>query len=515
MRIACLLVPDLPLRAELRARPELARLPLAITSGSDARAEVVAVSREARARGVRPRSSVAHARSVCAELHVRVASPALERAARQALMDVALSFSPRAALANPSAGAFIGEASVFLDASGVTSLFHSEEGFAAAIDQCASSLGLQGSVSVASARGVALLVARRIAGTPGSSCVLPRGSEAAYLAPLPIDLLDPEDALAESLTRFGVQSVRDLLRLPARQLVHRLGPSVLQLLARARGEETESPLPEIADRRVEEEQDLEYPVDRLEPLLFVLRGLLSRLVERLTVRALACGPLDLRLELAGGRRDARRVGVAVPTRDVRGLLRLLALALEGHPPEAPVESAALASVGVPASVDQLDLFAPRGPDPAALSSTLTQLEALCGSDRVGSPTVEDDHRPDAFGLKPFTPPRGGRSRQDARLAIRTRARRDSGRSQLAVRALRPPVPAEVKVHRGRPEFIRSAVASGGVIHAAGPWRTTGRWWSEGERFALDHYDVQVADGTLLRLRFDWVQRSWQVDAVYD
>ena len=63
--------------------------------------------------------------------------------------------------------------------------------------------------------------------------------------------------------------------------------------------------------------------------------------------------------------------------------------------------------------------------------------------------------------------------------------------------------------------IRSAISSGTILHAAGPWRTTGRWWSEDGRFAVDHYDVQVSDGSLLRLRFDWIRRRWEVDAIYD
>ena len=63
--------------------------------------------------------------------------------------------------------------------------------------------------------------------------------------------------------------------------------------------------------------------------------------------------------------------------------------------------------------------------------------------------------------------------------------------------------------------IRCAVASGDIVRVAGPWRTTGRWWSEEGRFALDYFDVQVADGTVLRLRFDWMRRRWQVDALYD
>ena len=63
-RIACLLVSDLPLRAELRAHPELAERAFVITSGSDGRAEVVGVSPAAFRAGVRLRCSVAQARAL-------------------------------------------------------------------------------------------------------------------------------------------------------------------------------------------------------------------------------------------------------------------------------------------------------------------------------------------------------------------------------------------------------------------------------------------------------------------
>ena len=52
MRVGCLLVPDLPLWAELRAHPELEGVPLVVATGSDSRAEVIAVSDEASAAGV-------------------------------------------------------------------------------------------------------------------------------------------------------------------------------------------------------------------------------------------------------------------------------------------------------------------------------------------------------------------------------------------------------------------------------------------------------------------------------
>jgi protein ImuB len=527
MRVACLLVPNLPLRAELRAHPELAGTPLVVASGSEARAEVIALSPEAEAAGIRAGCSIAQARSMCGELRSVKASPALERAARETLLDVALSLSPRAALVPRAAGIFASEGAVFLDASGIRSLFPSEAGFAAALGARAERLGLPGVIAVASSRSVAKLAARQLVlaeqtdQNEAVTCILPPGCETDFLAPLPIDLLDPNDELAQTLTRFGVHAVCDLLRLPRRGLAHRLGPDVLELIARAQGEEVEPPLPQPHVTGLEEAIDLESPIEQLEPLSFLLRGLLSRLDERLAMRGLACASLDLGLDLAGGGHDARRIGMAAPTRDVRVLLRLVCLDLEQQPPRAPIEGVSLLAEGLPPRSDQLDLFRPRGPDPVALDQALAELESLCGAGQVGAPATSDDHRPSPFRLEPFS--RGPEGHSGARRlarstgsTLRAAAQAAPARSQLAVRALRPPVRAEVRLCVDRhPTSLRSAVANGRILHAAGPWRTTGRWWSEDERFALDHYDVQVSDGTILRLCFDWVSRDWQIDAIYD
>jgi protein ImuB len=505
MRIACCLVPDLPLAAQLRAEPELVGRPLALASAPGPRAEIVGISPEAARRGIRRGSSIAQARAVCAELCVRVASPALVQTARDALLDAALGCAPRAALAPRASGAFAAEAAVLLDAAGVSSLFHSEAGFATALAARAEALGLPGCVAVASSRCVAHLAARRLASSqPGQVCVLPAGSEGAWLAPLPIDLLDPDDSLAQTLTSLGVHTLRDLLRLPRRALAARFGPPVLRLIALARGEEPELPLPIPAPARLREAIDLEFAAERLEALGFVLQGLLSRLLARLETRHLACGELVLALSLEGGGRDARRIGLAAPTLDLRLLVRLLWRSLEAQPPAAAVVAAVLETEGRPASLHQLDLFRPAGPAPAALGRTLAELAALCGHERIGAPELADDHRPDAFALAPFLPsPSEAASRAEGREHV------------LAVRALRPPVAAEVRTQHGRPEWIRSAVASGRVVQLAGPWRTTGGWWSREQRFAYDYFDVQTSDGSVARLRFDHLERRWQIDGVYD
>jgi protein ImuB len=516
VRIACLLVPDLPWVARIRAHPELAGKPLAIAAGSGARADLVALSPEAARRGVRLPGTVAQARSACAELEVWSASPALEEAARRALLDAALSASPRAELAPPLAGLRAAEAAAYVDASGISSCFGSEAGFAAALAARAHRLGLPAIAAVAGSRGVARIAARRLRGgwlarppgEPGPTEVVPPGGDAAFLAPLPVELLDPSDALAETLGRFGIRRVGDLLRLPRRALVARLGADAARLAAFAEGEGREPPPPAPPEAHLEEAADLEAGVDRLEPLLFVLSGLLSRLAARLECRGLACPELELRLRLAGRGRDTRRVGVAAPTLDVRVLLRLTALSLEARPPSDEVEGIAVACEGRPIRGDQLDFFRPAGPTPALLSRTLAELEALCGPGRVGTPQVVDTHRPDAFSLAGFAPsaaaaPPGVREAPPAYAHPTT------------VRALRPPLPAHVELRGGRPASLRSAIANGRVLELAGPWRTSGNWWSERERFAFDHYDVVTNDGTASRLRHDLLRSLWEIDAIYD
>jgi protein ImuB len=505
VRVACLRVPDLPLASELRAHPEHAGEPLAIASGPGPRAELVCVSPEARRLGVRPAAGVAQARTVCGELRVRVVSPALERAAREALLDAALSVSPRAALAPPLSGARAAEAAVFLDATGTAGLFHSESGLAGALAARAARLGLAGTVGVAASRSVARIAARSLA-EPGACRVLPPGAEPAFLAPLPVDVLDPDDALADALTRFGVHTVGELLRLPRRALATRLGPGALILVRRARGRETEPPLPVPARGALEESVDLEFPVERLEPLAFVLQGALSRLLARLELRQLACGDLSLELVLEGGGRDARRIGVAAPTLDLRVLMRLVCHALEACPPEAPVTGLGLAGEGRGVRGDQLDLFRPAGPAPDALAPALAELEALCGAGQVGAPQVADSHHPEDFGLARFEPDRRGDEIDPAE---------PPPGPVLALRVLRPVLPAEVRLAGGRPVWIRSAIASGRVLRAAGPWRVTGGWWSRERHFAFDHFDVWTSDGSVARLRFDHLRRDWHVDAVYD
>jgi len=133
-RIACLLVPDLPVAAACRADPDLAARPLALSEGGGPHAPIVAAAAAARARGVRAGHTVAQARAIAADLVVRPRDEAAERSAVRALVDVAASLASRIEAAADGA--------VFLDAAGATHLVPSEAGLATALVARAARVGL-------------------------------------------------------------------------------------------------------------------------------------------------------------------------------------------------------------------------------------------------------------------------------------------------------------------------------------------------------------------------------------
>src|SRR3954467_13482846 len=94
-RLACVLLPLFPLAARLRSEPELVREALVGVEGNGNAARVVAATRAARAAGVRPGLSLPQARALCPKLVARPRDEECERAAQEALLEVAEAFSPR------------------------------------------------------------------------------------------------------------------------------------------------------------------------------------------------------------------------------------------------------------------------------------------------------------------------------------------------------------------------------------------------------------------------------------
>lgn len=203
-RIACLAVPAFPLQAVLRAEPTLLGSALAVTEGNGERATVLAATQAARASGIRAGQTAAQARTMCAALTLREATPALLTAAGDALYDVASAFSP---CIERNAD------HVLLEVGDLGQLFPSEEALAEALLTHAQKVGLRVNVALADDKSTAHILARCRLGTT----LIPSGDERSTLAPLPLAALGLLPTQLNLLTRWGLRTIGEFAALPRRQ----------------------------------------------------------------------------------------------------------------------------------------------------------------------------------------------------------------------------------------------------------------------------------------------------------
>jgi DNA polymerase IV len=137
----------------------------------------------------------------------------------------------------------------FLDVTASARAFGSGEEIAGALKRSIrEELALTASVGVAASKLVAKIASdlRK----PDGLVVVPPGSEAAFLAPLPVRRLWGVGPKAEeSLAKLGVATIGDLARLPPERLEHRLGSHGLDMQQLARGLDARPVLAEHAEAK--------------------------------------------------------------------------------------------------------------------------------------------------------------------------------------------------------------------------------------------------------------------------
>jgi protein ImuB len=475
--LACLHVPLFPLAARLRSEPDLKGEAVAVFEGNGNAARVVAATRKAREKGLQPGMTLPQARSIFPKLLARARDRESERAAQEALLEIADSFSPRVEDAGEGlvyfdleglpqlreadsqqtgllplpAGEGRGEGKTTATPGGCHPEERSDEGSAPTqsktqnpkpkirnsplhslardIIAAAEKASLPLRVGIAASK----LAARVAAGLPDSPIVVPAGDEGRFLAPLPLSRLAPAIEIAEMLDRWGIRSIGEFARLPEGEVASRLGELGREFHAAARGIDPRPLEPRLPPPTFSEGMDLEWPLVTLEPFLFLGNAALERLVQRLESQGLACVKLEATLKLDPDGCDARAIALPAPTREVKTLLTLLRLELEARPPGAPVCGFTFTAHPDKPRRAQLSLFGPPALSPDRLATTIARLAALLGANRVGSPRTVDGHRPERFTEVGYVPP------PPPTLAPPPRARR----GRLAVRVLRPPRPLEV------------------------------------------------------------------------
>ncbi|HUK63776.1 MAG TPA: hypothetical protein VLV15_10585, partial [Dongiaceae bacterium] len=264
----------------------------------------------------------------------------------------------------------------------------------------------------ATARGLRVNVA--LAGTWTAAVVLAQvrpsltviepGGGAAALAPLPVGVLATTSelvAVAPVFRAWGVRTLGELAALPRADLVSRFGRRAVVWQAMARGDDVRPLVPMLAEERFESSVELEWPIEELEPLSFVLTRLLEPLSTRLERRDRGAAVLHVHLRLVTREVHARRLELPTPIRDVRTLRTLALLDLESHPAPAPIDRVAIVIDPTPGPILQHTLFTRPVPTAEQISTLLARLHALMGQERVGAAATVDSYRPGAFEMRPF------------------------------------------------------------------------------------------------------------------
>lgn len=407
------------------------------------------------------------------------------------LLALARELTPRAESASPGL--------VVLDLHGLGRLWPSPEALGESLLASARRSGVDDArVAVAWTRTTAAIVARAREGLT----LVPPGSEAAALAPLSLELLPLADGHRHLFRLWGLRTLGDLARLPAVGLSERLGREGPALRRLARGEDATPLVPTPADERFESTLEIDWPVDGLEPLSFLLLRVLESLCLALRQRGRSATALTVSLGLVDGTRHVRTLRPAAPSVDPRTWRTLIRLELEAHPPADAVQSIGVRAESTEARVVQFSLLDPAQPSPERLAETLGRLRSWTEAGRAGAPALLDTHRPGAFVVQTFSPPPYRGSRVRAPLWPR-----------VVLRLFRPPRPAHVRLEAGAPAHVDARGVRGTVRERAGPWRASGDWWDVA--WSREEWDVALADGAVYRLVLDRMKEEWLVEGVLD
>jgi hypothetical protein len=385
---------------------------------------------------------------------------------------------------------------------------------------------------------------------------------------------EPYEKAFEVLERWGVTTLGELAALPGGDLSARLGQEGVILRQCAQGCDLRPLVPDPEVPRFLERIELEWPIDGLEPLSFVLARLLEPLSSALERADRAAAAIRMDLRLVDRTIHTRMLQLPAALRDPRVLRTLLLLDLESHPPSAAIDIVSIEIDPAPGRVVQYSLLERARPSAETLTTLTARLSALVGESRSGQAVLLDSHQPDGFEMRRFAPadaaphsPIANRqspipdpqsaianrqspipNRQSAianrQSPIANRQSRIANRQSpiadpqsairngqaafripqptigtVMLRRFRPPVAIRVGVERGRPVRVaidRRGMPGGHVEQSAGPWRSSGAWWDrDTHQWNRDEWDVALSDGSVCRLFRERASGRWFMDGIVD
>lgn len=344
------------------------------------------------------------------------------------------------------------------------------------------------------------------------------GSDQRFLQRVPLCLIPMDAGLRETLGALGLTVAGELAALDPGDVEQRFGPPGLAAWRLARGEDHRRArlLVPVPDDTVELE--LPVPADTLEPVLFLVRAALGRLVDlaRAEGRAIARLDVALRLDLAAlalQEGTAQGTPVAITVVMARPLARLEPLyeqcraALEGVAMPAPVTGLVVRVVErVPARGEQGNLLHTGWRDPAAADAAFARLRAVLGPGTVVRPVMQDRFAPERRGL---WDDRAGGTNEAGRTNAAGRAGTPGSGASLA-----STLPARFRLLHPAESITRDSSTftwrgrAWPITGQSGLERLSGDWWSD--PYARDYcsWDSDGVRFLAYRSNAAWFLQGW-------
>ncbi len=310
---------------------------------------------------------------------------------------------------------------------------------------------------------------------------------------------DDAEGIMSILHKWGVHTVGDFAALDKIDIAARLGPAAVRMWERAHGKSTRLLKLIEPPESFAETFEFEHEVETIDPLLFMLRRFLEQIARRLNAIYLVAEELTLRLSFSNRAEYERVFKIPQPTNDVDLLFRMLHTHLENFKSEHAITAISLDAQPTKSTSQQFGLFETALRNPMQLSETLARLTALLGNDRVGTPQLEETHRPDAFQMEPFQWAGGTTSVSSQTLSP-------------ALRRFRPQIPMSILLDVDLPIHVRSSELTGEVSAQTGPYFLSGNWWNE-NHWARAEWDIELSTRAVARCHED--ERGWHLDGIYD
>jgi DNA polymerase-4 len=377
-----LAIDSFPIQAERLRCPKLTGRPLALVPGGSQRPRVVLTSREAREAGVLPGIPLVHARRLCGDL---LALP-LDRDFYGGIgASIFERLAPFAPVVEPGGSAGIGAGSgrFFLDLTGVArSHPEARDRAVRAGRDVEASFRLHPTLGVAGNKLVSRVAAQVVA-PDGDLLDVSTGSEASFLAPLPMAMLPAaRDAkVAARLDLLSLRFVREVQALSLAHLARAFGGEGALLWNQARGvDPTPVRAPETRPRVIAEET-LAHETNDSRALSAHAARLSAELWAGLRVRGETARAMALAVEYADGVEGAAKRTFGEPLRGSAAIAaaagELLARAVKRR---VRVRRLRLSAWGIVAVGRQLSLWDGVAPD--SLESTIDLARARFGAEAL-------------------------------------------------------------------------------------------------------------------------------------